>query len=85
MERIFAPARVFKLATFVVSQFDNNAIANTTDELKGVLVLAGDFVHVMSQRGNYGDHIVAQSPVHRHTPIVVLFREHAVAADRLNR
>jgi hypothetical protein len=37
-----------QLTTFVVSQFDGNAIANATNELKSVLVRAGDFVHVMS-------------------------------------
>ena len=42
-----------QLTTFVVSQFDGNAIANATNEFKGILVRAGDFVHVMSQRGNY--------------------------------
>jgi hypothetical protein len=35
-----------EFTTFVVSQFDSNAIANATNELKGVLVRAGDFVHV---------------------------------------
>jgi hypothetical protein len=70
-----------QLATFVVSQFDSNAIANATDELKGVLVRAGDFVHVMSQRGNYVDRVVLSSPVHRHMLVVVLFSEHAL--DRL--
>ena len=48
-------ARAFKLATFVVSQFDGNAIANAANELQGVLVRAGDLVHVMPQRGNYVD------------------------------
>jgi hypothetical protein len=32
---------------FVVGQSHNNAIANATDELKGVLMRAGDFVHVV--------------------------------------
>jgi len=70
-----------QLTTFVVSQFDRNAIANATNELKGVLVRAGDFVHVMSQRGNYVDRVVVSSPVHRHTLVVVLVSEHAL--DRL--
>jgi hypothetical protein len=63
------------------SQFDRNAIANATNELKGVLVRTGDFVHVMSQRGNYVDRVVLSSPVHRHTLVVVLVSEHAL--DRL--
>jgi hypothetical protein len=70
-----------QLTTFVVSQFDRNAIANATSELKGVLVRADDFVHVMSQRGNYVDRVVVSSPVHRHTLVVVLVSEHAL--DRL--
>jgi hypothetical protein len=70
-----------EFTTFVVSQFDSNAIANAANELKGVLVRAGDFVHVMSQRGNYVDRVVVSSPVHRHTLVVVLFSEHAL--DRL--
>jgi hypothetical protein len=60
---------------------DGNAIAPATNELKGLLVRAGDFVHVMSQRGNYVDRVVLSSPVHCHTLIVVLFSEHAL--DRL--
>jgi hypothetical protein len=67
-----------QLTTFVVSQFDGYAIANATNELKSVLVRAGDFVHVVSQRGNYVDRVVLSSPVHRHTLIVVLFSEHAL-------
>jgi hypothetical protein len=70
-----------QLSTFVVSQLDSNAIADATNELKGVLVRAGDLVHVMSQRGNYVDRVIPSSPVHRHTLIVVLFGEHAL--DRL--
>jgi hypothetical protein len=70
-----------QLTTFVVSQFDSNAIANATNELKGALVRAGNFVHVMSQRGNYVDRVVVSSPVHRHTLVVVLVSEHAL--DRL--
>ena len=35
-------ARAFKLAMFVVSQFDGNAIAKAANELKGMLVRAGD-------------------------------------------
>jgi hypothetical protein len=61
-----------QLTTFVVSQFDGNAIANATNELKGILVRAGDFVHVMSQRGNCVDRVVVSSPVHRHALVVVL-------------
>jgi len=53
-------ARAFKLATFVVSQFDGNAIAKAANELKDMLVRAGDFVHVMPQRGNYADRVVVR-------------------------
>ena len=67
-----------QVTTFVVSQFDGDAIANATNELKGVLVRAGDFVHVMSQRGNYVDRVVLSSPVHRHNLVVVLVSEHAL-------
>ena len=42
-------ARAFKLAMFLVSQRDNNAITNATNEFKRVLILASDFVYVMSQ------------------------------------
>ena len=73
--------RALKLATFLVGQRDNNAITNATNEFKRVLILASDFVHVMSQSGNYVDRVVLSSPVHRHTLIVVLFSEHAL--DRL--
>jgi hypothetical protein len=67
-----------KLATFLIGQCDNNAITDATNELKGVLVRADDFVHVMSQSGNYVDRVVLSSPVHRHKLIVVLFSEHAL-------
>ena len=50
--------RAFNLTTFLVGQRDNNAITSATNELKRVLVRAGDFVHVMSQRGNYVDRVV---------------------------
>jgi hypothetical protein len=40
-------ARAFKLATFLVDQRDKNAITDATNELKHVLILAGDFVHEM--------------------------------------
>jgi hypothetical protein len=70
-----------QLTTFIVSQFAGNAIANAANELKGILVRTGDFVHVMSQRGNYVDRVVLSSPVHRHTLIVVSFSEYAL--DRL--
>ena len=70
-------ARAFKLATFLVGQRDNNAITNATNEFKRVLVLASDFVDVMSQSGNYVDRVVLSSPVHRHKLILVLFSEHA--------
>jgi hypothetical protein len=70
-----------QLTTFLISQLDSNAIANATNELKGVLVRAGDFVHVMCQRGNHVDRVVLSSPVHRHTLVVVLVSEHAL--DRL--
>jgi hypothetical protein len=68
-----------QLTTFVLSQFDSNAIANSTNELKGVLVRARDFVHLMSQRGDYVDRVA--SPVHGHTLVVVLVSEYAL--DRL--
>ena len=57
-----------------------NVIANAANELKGILVRTGDFVHVMSQRGNYVDRVVLSSPVHRHTLIVVSFSEYALIA-----
>src|SRR6478736_2520240 len=66
---------------FLVSQRDNNAITNATNEFKRVLVLASDFVDVMSQSGNYVDRVVLSSPVHCHKLILVLFSEHA--PDRL--
>jgi hypothetical protein len=34
------------LATFLVGQRDDNAITGATNELKRVLIFAGDFVHV---------------------------------------
>jgi hypothetical protein len=73
--------RAFSLTTFLVGQRDNNAITSATNELKRVLVRAGDFVHVMSQRGNYVDRVVLSSPVHRHALIVILFSEHTL--DRM--
>jgi len=39
------------LATFLVGQRDDNAITGATNELKRVLILAGDFVHVMRKPG----------------------------------
>jgi hypothetical protein len=66
-----------RLATFLVGQRDNNAITNATNEFERVLVLASDFVDVMSQSGNYVDRVVLSSPVHRHKLILVLFSEHA--------
>ena len=80
-EKAAKSARLFKLSSFFVGQRDNNAITNATNELKGVLFLAGDVVHVMLQRGNYVDRLVLASPVHRHSFIVVLFAEYAL--DRL--
>ena len=65
--------RIVSLATFLVGQRDNNAITNATNEFKRVLILASDFVHVMSQNGNYVDRVVLSSPVHRHKLILVLF------------
>jgi hypothetical protein len=65
----------------VLAQFDCNAIANATNELKSVLVCAGDFVHVMSQRGDYVDRVVLSSPIHGHRLVVVLVSEYAL--DRL--
>jgi len=50
-------------------------ITNATNELKGVLILSGDFVHVMPLRGNYVDRVVASS-VYRHTVVVALFGKH---------
>ena len=54
--------RIVSLATFLVGQRDNNAITNATNEFKRVLILASDFVHVMSQSGNYVDRVVLSSP-----------------------
>jgi hypothetical protein len=67
-----------QLATFVVSQFDSNAIADATNELKSVLVGAGDFVHVVSQRGDYVDRVVRPVPSIRHMLVVVLVSEHTL-------
>jgi hypothetical protein len=67
--------------SFLVGQRDNNAITLATNELKHVLIFAGDFVLVMPKRGNHVNRVVVSSPVHRHTLIVVLFSEHAF--DRL--
>ena len=47
-----------QLTTFVVSQFDGNAIANANNEPKPVPVRDGAFVHVMSRRGNYLNGVV---------------------------
>ena len=66
---------------FLVSQRDNNAITDVTNELKRVPILAGDFVLEMPPRGNYVDRVVVSSPVYCHTLIVALFSEHAL--DRL--
>jgi hypothetical protein len=66
------------LATFLVGQRDDNAITGATNELKRVLILAGDFVHVMRKPGNYVNRIVVSSPVNRHTLIVVLLAKHAL-------
>jgi hypothetical protein len=40
-------ARASHLTTFLVTQCDNNAIANTANELKCILTLIADFVNVM--------------------------------------
>jgi hypothetical protein len=65
--------RIVSLATFLVGQRDNNAITNATNEFMRVLIIASDFVHVMSQNGSYVDRVVLSSPVHRHKLILVLF------------
>jgi hypothetical protein len=41
---------------------------------------AGDFVHVVFQRGDYVDRFVVSSPIHCHTVVVVL-----VSKDALDR
>jgi hypothetical protein len=74
---VSSSARAFKLAMFLVSQRDNNAITVVTNELKRVPILAGDFVLEMPPRGNYVDRVVVSSPVHRHTLIGVLFTKYA--------
>jgi hypothetical protein len=51
-----------RLMTFVVSQFDSNGIANPANELKSILVRAGDFVNVMSQRGKDPPNSLATVP-----------------------
>jgi hypothetical protein len=58
--------RSFKLAALVVVQRDDNAVPIATDELKRVVIIAGDFVHVMPHRRKHMDHFVVSSPVHRH-------------------
>jgi CheY-like chemotaxis protein len=78
VDKLRHSANVFKLTSFVVGQRHNNSIANATDEFKRVLFLAGDFVDVMPERGDYVDRVVVASPVHRHVFIVVLFTEHAL-------
>jgi hypothetical protein len=65
------------LAAFLVSQRDSNPITNATKELKGVLILSGDFMNVMLPRGNYVDRVVA-SPVYRHTVVMTLFSKDAL-------
>ena len=42
---------------------------------------AGDFVHVVFQRGDYVNRFIVSSPVHCHALVVVLIGEHAL--DRL--
>jgi hypothetical protein len=62
---------------FLVSQRDNNAITDVTNELKRVPILAGDFVLEMPPRGIYVGRVVVSSPVHRHTLIGVRFTKYA--------
>ena len=69
-----------RVQTFLVGQRDDNAITGANNELKRVLIRAGDFVHVMREMGNYVNSIVVSSPVNRHTIVVVL-----LAKDSLYR
>jgi hypothetical protein len=78
VDKLRHSANVFKPTSFFVGQRHNNSIANATDEFKRVLFIAGDFVDVMPERGDYVDRVVVASPVHRHVFIVVLFTEHAL-------
>ena len=39
---------------------------------------AGDFVHVVFQRGDYVDRLVVSSPIHCHTVAVVLVSKDAL-------
>ena len=71
--------RLLKLTTFVVVQRDDNAIPIAADEFKGVIIVGGDFVHVMSHGGKHVDRFVVSSPVHGHIFVVVLLTEHALA------
>ena len=80
---VSSSARAFKLAMFLVSQRDNNAITVVTNELKRVPILAGDFVLEMPPRGNYVDRVVVSSPVHHHTLIGPLFTKYASALSAL--
>jgi hypothetical protein len=47
------------LATVLVGQRDDNAITGATNELKRVLILAGDFVHVMRKPSNDVNSVIA--------------------------
>jgi hypothetical protein len=76
-------ARTFKLATLLVGQRDNNAITNATHELQCILILVGNFVHVMPPRGNNVDRVVVASPVYRHTVVVVFFCKHTFDVCKL--
>jgi hypothetical protein len=78
-------ARTFKLATLLVGQRDNNAITNATHELQCILILVGNFVHVMPPRGNNVDRVVVASPVYRHTVVVVFFCKHTFDGLFVNR
>jgi hypothetical protein len=73
------PGRLFRLTTFVVVQRDDNAIPIAADEFKGIIIVGGDFVHVMSHGGKHVDRFVVSSPVHGHIFVVVLLTEHALA------
>jgi hypothetical protein len=70
-------ARAFNPETFLVGQRDNNAITNAINEFKRVLILAGNFVHVMPQMGNYVNRMVVASPVHCHAPSWYFLETHA--------
>jgi hypothetical protein len=70
-------ARAFNPETFLVGQRDNNAVTNAINEFKRVLILAGNFVHVMPQMCNYVNRMVVASPVHCHAPSWYFLETHA--------